>query len=100
MELNLIFHLYCIVCGGQISPGSTRRRKPCVGHKPVTPQGHRIVGRTKAIVEMGRPKKAMGSRLDCSRIGCDPVEVVRFFHGRRPQTPGIARNGAAGFSSG
>jgi hypothetical protein len=35
-------------------------------HEPVVPQGHRVVGRTKTTIEMGRPREAMGSRPDRS----------------------------------
>jgi hypothetical protein len=61
------------VCGGQISPESTRRRKPCL--KPQA--SRRVVGRAKTTVEMGRPKKVMGSRPDYSQIGRDPMEAVK-----------------------
>jgi hypothetical protein len=42
----------------------------------------------------------MGSRPDYSWLGRDLVEAVRFSRARHPRTPGIARNGGAGFSSG
>jgi hypothetical protein len=86
--------------GDRYPPGPLEGENSAWGHKPVAPQGRHVVGRAKTIVEMGRPKKAVGSRPDYSRIGCDPMEVVRFSRARCPQTPGIARNGAAGFSSG
>jgi hypothetical protein len=38
------------------------------GHKQVAPQGRLIVGRAKTTIEMGRPKKAMGSHPDRPRI--------------------------------
>jgi hypothetical protein len=91
----------CATCVGvRYPPGPLEGENPTWGHKPVALQSHRIVGRAKTTVEMGRPKKAMGSRPDRSRIGHDPVEAVRFSRARRPQTSGIARNGAAEFSSG
>jgi hypothetical protein len=65
-------------------PGSTRRRKPCLTHMPVAPQGRRTVGRAKIAVEMGRPRKAMGSRQDYSWLGRDPVEAVRFSRAGHP----------------
>jgi hypothetical protein len=83
-------------CGRQISPGSTRRQKLCLGHMPAAPQGCRAVGRAKITVEMGRPRKEMGSRPDYSWLGRDPV---RFSRARHPWTPGIAQNDCVGFSS-
>jgi hypothetical protein len=43
------------------------------------------VGRAKVTVEMGRPRKAMGSRPDYSWLGRDPVEAVRFSRARHPR---------------
>jgi hypothetical protein len=34
------------------------------GHRPVAPQGRLIVGQAKTTIEMGQPKKAMGSCPD------------------------------------
>jgi hypothetical protein len=82
--------------GDRYPTGPLEGKKPCLGPKA----SHRIMGRAKTTIEMGRPKKAMGSRPGCSRIGRDPVEAIRFSRARRPQTPGIARNGATGFSLG
>jgi hypothetical protein len=53
--------------GDRYPPGPLEGENPAWGHKPVTPQGHRAVGRAKTTIEMGRPKKAMGSRPDHSR---------------------------------
>jgi hypothetical protein len=55
------------------------------------------VGRAKTKVEMGRPKKAMGSRPDRLWIRHNLEEVVRLSRARRPQTPEIDRNEATGF---
>jgi hypothetical protein len=52
--------------GDRYPPGPLEGENPTWGHKPVAPQGHRVVGRTKTIVEMGQPKKATGSRPDYS----------------------------------
>jgi hypothetical protein len=85
--------------GDRYPSGPLEGEKPAWGHKPVAPQGHDIVGRAKTMVEMGRPRKAMGLRPYYLRLGRDPVEVVRFPCVQRPQTSGIARNGGVGFSS-
>jgi hypothetical protein len=64
---------------GDIYPlGPLEGENPAWDHKSVALQGHRVMGRTKTTVEMGRPRKAMGSRTDYSQIGIDPVEAVRF----------------------
>jgi hypothetical protein len=86
--------------GDRYPPGPLEGEKPCLGHKPVASQGRRIVGHAKTTIKIGRPKKAMGSRPDCSRIGRDLVEAVCFSRARHPQMSGIGRNGATGFSSG
>jgi hypothetical protein len=87
-------------CGGQNPLGPLEGKNPAWGHKPVAPQGRRVMGWAKTAVEMVRPRKAMGSHLDYSRLGRDPVEASRFSRARCPQTPGIAPNGGAKFSSG
>jgi hypothetical protein len=71
-------------CGVQMSPGSTRSENLAWGHKPVAPQGRRVVGRAKTTVEMGQPRKAMGSHLDYSRLGRDPIEAAPFSRARHP----------------
>jgi hypothetical protein len=67
------------------------------GHMPVTPQGRHVVGWEKRMVEMGRPRNAIGPRSDYSWLGRDPFEVVRFSRARHPQTPEIARSRGADF---
>jgi hypothetical protein len=64
--------------GDRYPPGPLEGENPAWGHKPVAPQGRRVVGRAKTMVEMSQPRKAMGSRLDYSRLGRDPIEVARF----------------------
>jgi hypothetical protein len=61
-------------------------------HKPIIPQGHRVVGRTKTIVEMGRPREAMAHVWIVRGVRHDPEEVVRFSRAHRPQTPEMAWN--------
>jgi hypothetical protein len=53
--------------GDRYPPGPLEGENPARGHKPVAPQGRRIVGWAKTTVEMGRPKNAMGSRPDRSQ---------------------------------
>jgi hypothetical protein len=59
--------LFACPVGDRYPPCPLEDENPAWGHKPVAPQGRRIVGRAKTTVEMGRPKKAMGSRPDRSR---------------------------------
>jgi hypothetical protein len=48
-------------CGGQISRGSTRRRKTLAwGHGPVAPQARLIVDRTKIASENGPTQEGNG----------------------------------------
>jgi hypothetical protein len=86
-------------CGGQISPGSTRGQKHLRGATDqVAPQGCLVVGRAKTTIEMGRPKKAMGSCPDRPQIMCNLKGIARFSRVRRPQTPEIDWGEAVGFS--
>jgi hypothetical protein len=85
--------------GDRYPPGPLVGEKSAWGHMPVAPQGRRVVVRAKIMVEMGRPRKVMGTYPDYSWIGRDPVEVVCFSRARHPRTLGIARNGGTGFSS-
>jgi hypothetical protein len=64
--------------GDRYPLGPLEGKNPAWGHKPVSPQGRRVVGRAKTTMEMGRPRKAMGSRPDYSWLGRDPVEAARF----------------------
>jgi hypothetical protein len=66
--------------GDRYPLGPLEGENPAWGHKLVAPQGRRVVGQPKTSVEMGQPRKAMGSRLDYSRLGRDPVEAARFSH--------------------
>jgi hypothetical protein len=53
------------LCGGQISPGSTRRRKILArGLRPVTLKGHLVVGRAKTTSGMCPTEKVMDSSSD------------------------------------
>jgi hypothetical protein len=65
-------------------PGPLESENPAWGHMLVAPQGRRVVGRAKITVEMGQPKKAMGSCPDYSWLRHDPVEAVRFSRARHP----------------
>jgi hypothetical protein len=56
------------------------------------------VGWEKTTIEMGRPKKAMGSCPDHPRIMRNIKVVVRLSRARRPQTPEIDRDEVIGFS--
>jgi hypothetical protein len=85
--------------GDRYPPGPLEGENSAWGHMPVAPQGHRVVGRAKIMVEMGRPKKATGPRSGYSWLGCDPIEVVRFSHARRPRTSRIVQSRRVGFSS-
>jgi hypothetical protein len=67
-----------------IFPGPLERENSAWDHMLVTPQGRRAVVRAKITVEMGRPRKAMGSRLDYLWLGRDPVEAVHFSRARHP----------------
>jgi hypothetical protein len=50
------------LCGGQISPESTRRQEGLArGLGPVTSQGHPFVGQARATGRMGRPEKLTDS---------------------------------------
>jgi hypothetical protein len=72
-------------CGGQISPGSTRRRKTLAWvHRPVAPQGRLVVGRAKTASEMGRPKKAIGSCPDRPLDHAKSQGTICFPRARRP----------------
>jgi hypothetical protein len=70
--------------GDRYPPGPLEGENSAWGHMPVAPQGRRAVGWSKITVEMGRPRKAMGSRPDYLWLGHDPVEVVRFSRSRHP----------------
>jgi hypothetical protein len=86
-------------CGGQISHGSTRRRKILAwGNGPVTPQGHLVVGRAKITSGMGRPEKTMDSSLDCSSDRALLQETIRLFRARHPQMLGWFREESTSFS--
>jgi hypothetical protein len=84
--------------GDRYPPGPLEDENPCVGPQTSHPQGRLIVGRAKTTVEMGRPKKVMGSRPDCLWIISNLEGVVRLSRARRPQTPEIDRDEAIGFS--
>jgi hypothetical protein len=83
--------------GDRYPPGPLEGENPCMGHGPVAPQGRLVVGRAKATIEMGQPKKAMGSCLDRPWIRPNLKETVRFFRARRPQRPEIGRDEVVGF---
>jgi hypothetical protein len=74
----------CGQCGDRYPLGPLEGENSSWGHMLVTPQGRRAVGQAKITVEMGRPRKAMGSGLDYSWLGRDPVEAVRFSRARHP----------------
>jgi hypothetical protein len=56
------------------------------------------MGWEKTTIEMGQPKKAMGSRPDRPWIMRNLERGVRLSHARHPQTSGIDRDEAIGFS--
>jgi hypothetical protein len=56
------------------------------------------VGRAKTTIEMGRPKKAMGSRPDRPWIRCNLEGAVRLSLARRSQTLEIDQDKAIGSS--
>jgi hypothetical protein len=62
------------------------------GHRPVTPQVRLVVGRAKTTIEMGRPKKAMGSRLDRPWIMPNLKGNVRLSRVRCSRRPGIVQD--------
>jgi hypothetical protein len=68
------------------------------GHRLVAPQGHLVVSRAKTTIEMGRPKKAMGSSPDRPQVMRNLKGAVHLSHARRPQTLEIDRDEAVGFS--
>jgi hypothetical protein len=56
------------------------------------------MGQAKTTIEMGRPKKAMGSSPDHPWIMRNLKGVVLLSHARCPQTPEIDRDEAVRFS--
>jgi hypothetical protein len=66
-------------CGGQISPGSTRRQEGLAkGFGPIISQGHPFVGQGRTAGGMGRCEKEVdsgpGGSLDLSAIhSADPT---------------------------
>jgi hypothetical protein len=86
------------VCGGQISPGSSRRRKVLAwGLGPVTPQGHPFVGWAKATGGMGRSKKATDSSPGIPSNRALSKETVRLSRAWRPKMSGRIRDESARF---
>jgi hypothetical protein len=80
--------------GDRYPPGPLEGENPAWGHKPVAPQGRRIMGWAKT------PRRQWAHVWIVRGIRHDPVEAVCFSRARHTQIPGIARNGATGFSSG
>jgi hypothetical protein len=70
--------------GDRYPLGPLEGKNSAWGYMPVALQGHRVVGRAKITVEMGRPRKALDSHPDYSGLGHDPVEAVRFSRARHP----------------
>jgi hypothetical protein len=56
------------------------------------------MGRAKTTIEMGRPKKAMGSRPDRPQIWHNLEGAIHLSRARHPQTPEIDRDEAFGSS--
>jgi hypothetical protein len=84
---------------GQISPGSTRRRKVLVrGLGPVTPQGHPFMGRAKANGGMGQSEKKTDSSLGIPSNHALSKETVRLSRAWHPQMSGQIRDESARFS--
>jgi hypothetical protein len=88
-------------CGGQISPGSTRRQEGLArGHRPVIPQGHPFMGQAKAIGVMGRLEKATESSPCIPSNRTLSKETIRLSRARRPQMSGWFRDKSAMISGG
>jgi hypothetical protein len=62
------------------------------GHRPVTPRGCLVVGWAKTTIEMGRPKKTVGLRLDHSWIMPNLKGTVRLSRVRCSRRPEIGRD--------
>jgi hypothetical protein len=85
-------HTLRLILWGQISPGSTRRRKVLArGLGPVTPQGHLFVCRAKITGRMGRSEKAMGSSPDGPLNRTLPQETARLSRAWHPRMSGGSR---------